>query len=455
MPEGLRLLPRSLRARLLLWSAAILVLVLSGFVLTLRHRLRSSLLEEFDAELRRHAEAVAAGLRPGADGRFELDLPGGYLHYFQESAEETGAPYYAVWSDRGRLVIGSDPEIRLERPGQPLSRTREDRREVVVEGKGGALVLVGRGTRGLQDRVQAFSRRAAGAAGLALGLALAGVWLLTTRALAPIDRISRVAAAVSASNLGQRIDRGQMEAELGRLAETLNDTFDRLQAAFEQQVRFTTDASHELRTPLSVVTNQAELALRRERPPGEYRAALQAILEAARRMRAVVEDLLTLARADAGELSQRRDPLDLTALVRDTAGLMAGEAKRLGIAIELDLATATLRGDRSRLQELVTNLLANAIRYNREGGRVTLRLRARGGAAVLDVIDTGIGIPPEEQALVFNRFHRVDKARSREAGGSGLGLAISRSIAEAHGGRILLESEPGAGTTFRVELPSG
>ena len=454
MPEGLRLLPRSLRARLLLWSASILVLVLSALVLTLRHRLRSSLLEEFDAELRSHAEAVAAGLAPRADGRFELDLPGGYLRFFQEGSEETGAPYYAVWSDSGALVVGSDPDIRLERPDRPLARTRDDRREVVVEGPGGALVLVGRSTRSLQDRVQAFSRRALGAAGLALVLVLAGGWLLTTRALAPIDRISRVAAAVSASNLGQRIDPGQMETELGRLAQTLNDTFDRLQAAFEQQVRFTTDASHELRTPLSVVTSQAELALRRERPPAEYRDALQAILEAARRMRAVVEDLLTLARADAGQLSLRQDPLDLAALARDTAGLMAGEAGRMGIAIELDLAAASLHGDRSRLQELVTNLLANAIRYNREGGRVTLRLCTRGGVALLDVIDTGIGIPPEEQALVFERFYRVDKARSREAGGSGLGLAISRSIAEAHGGRILLESEPGAGTTFRVELPA-
>jgi heavy metal sensor kinase len=303
--------------------------------------------------------------------------------------------------------------------------------------------------------VQAFSRRALGAAGLALVLALAGGWFLTTRALAPIDRISRVAAAVSASNLGQRIDRMEMETELGRLAETLNDTFDRLQAAFEQQTRFTSDASHELRTPLSVVTNQAELALRRDRQPGEYRDALQAILEAARRMRAVVEDLLTLARADAGELSLRRDRLDLAALVRDTAKLMAGEADRLGVAIELDLADAALRGDRSRLQEMAMNLLANAIRYNRKGGRVTLRVRTGGGLALLDVSDTGIGIPPEQQALVFDRFHRVDKARSREAGGSGLGLAISRWIAEAHGGRILLESEPGSGTTFRVELPAG
>ena len=455
MPEEWRLWPRSLRARLLLWSASILVLVLSVFLLTLLHRLRSSLLEELDAELRSHAEAVAVGLAPGSEGRFELDLPGGYLRYFQEPAEEAEAPYYAVWSDRGALVVRSDPDVPLERPAQPLSRTRGDRREVVVEGPGGALVLVGRGTRRLQDRVEAFSRRALGAAGLALVLALAGSWFLTTRALAPIDRISRVAAAVSASNLGQRIDRLQMETELGRLAGTLNDTFDRLQAAFEQQIRFTSDASHELRTPLSIVTNQAELALRRDRQPAEYRDALRAILEAARRMRTVVEDLLTLARADAGELSLRRDPLDLAAVVRGTAELMAGEAERRGVAIELDLADAALRGDRSRLQELVTNLLANAIRYNREGGRVTLRLRTGGGLALLDVSDTGIGIPPEEQALVFDRFHRVDKARSREAGGSGLGLAISRWIAEAHGGRILLESEPGEGTTFRVELPAG
>jgi heavy metal sensor kinase len=446
--------PRSLRARLLLWSAAILALVLGAFVLTLLHRLRSSLLEELDAELHSHAEAVAVGLVPLPDGRFELDLAGRYLSYFQDPGEETEAPYYAVWSGTGALVVQSDPDVPLERPERPLSRTRDDWREVVVEGPQGSLVLAGRGTRSLQDRLEAFSRRALGATGLALGLALAGGWFLTTRALAPIDRISRVAAAVSASNLGQRIDRSQMETELGRLAGTLNDAFDRLQAAFEQQTRFTTDASHELRTPLSVVANQAELALRRERQPEEYRDALQAVLQAARRMRSIVEDLLTLARADAGELSLRQDPLDFAALARETAELLAGEAERMGIVVELDLHEVGLRGDRSRLQEMVTNLLANAIRYNRKGGRVTLRLRSETGRAHLDVSDTGIGIPLEEQALVFNRFHRVDKARSREAGGSGLGLAISRWIAEAHGGRILLESEPGVGTTFRVELPA-
>jgi heavy metal sensor kinase len=453
VPEGLRLLPRSLRARLLVWSASILVLVLSAFVLTLRHRLRSSLLEEFDAELRSHAEAVAAGLTGTADGTYELDLPGGYLHYFQQGAGEAGAPYYVVWSGGGALLVRSDTDTRVERPERPLSRTRGDWREVVVEGPGRALVLVGRGTRGLEDRVRDFTGRALAAAGLALVLALAGSWLLATRALAPIDRISRVAAAVSASNLGQRIDREQMEAELGRLAETLNDTFDRLQAAFEQQVRFTADASHELRTPLSVVASQAELALRRERRPEEYRDALRAILQAARWMRTVVQNLLTLARADAGELLLHPEPLDLAAVVRETAALMADEAERLGIAVDLDLEPVTVRGDRSRLQEMVTNLLANAIHYNREGGRVTLRLRAGDAGAVLDVVDTGIGISPEEQAHVFERFYRVDKARSRDTGGSGLGLSISRSIAEAHGGRILLESEPGAGTTFRVELP--
>ena len=324
-----------------------------------------------------------------------------------------------------------------------------------MEGREGALVLVGRGTGSLRRRVQLADRRILAAAGIALALALAVGWFLTTRALAPIERMSRVAAAVSASNLGERIDPARLEAELGHLAETLNDTFDRLQAAFEQQTRFTSDASHELRTPLAIVTNQAELALRRDRQPAEYRDALQAILDAVRRMRTVVDDLLTLARADAGELALHREPVELASLVRDTAGLLATEAERLGIGVELDLDDVTLRGDTSRLQEMVTNLLANAIRYNREGGRVTLRLHRGAGQALLEVSDTGIGIPPEEQALVFDRFHRVDKARSREAGGSGLGLAISRRIAEAHGGRILLESAPGAGATFRVELPTG
>jgi heavy metal sensor kinase len=289
-----------------------------------------------------------------------------------------------------------------------------------------------------------------------MAIGLCGGWLLSLRATRPIRAISQTARAISASDLSRRITVDQTDSELGSLALTLNDTFDRLQVAFDRQIRFTADASHELRTPLSVIHSQAELSLSRERTAPEYKQSLETCLRAAKRMKSLVESLLVLARADAGKLVLNVEHFDLVAAAEECAAMVAQRAGERHVSVELHTSPVEINADRTKIMQLITNLLANAIQYNQEGGKVTLTIAPGVECAeevVISVADTGVGISPEDQAQVFERFFRADKARSRDLGGSGLGLAICRSITEAHHGTITFTSQLGQGTTFTVRLP--
>ena len=277
--------------------------------------------------------------------------------------------------------------------------------------------------------------------------------MLSRGAVRPIERMSATAASISATNLSRRIDVANVDSEFTNLAGTLNDMFERLQTAFERQTRFTADASHELRTPLSIIHSHAELALARPRSAEEYREAMETCLRAARRMRNLVDGLLTLARVDAGNLVLQREEIDLGGLVEEIASLLEPLAARKGVQLRVPASHALFRGDAGQLGQLVTNLLTNAIHYNRPGGEVTATVTTAEQDVELSVADTGCGIPEEDRCHIFERFYRVDKARSREQGGCGLGLAICKSIVEAHGGSITFTSEVDKGTTFLVRLP--
>lgn len=204
---------------------------------------------------------------------------------------------------------------------------------------------------------------------------------------------------------------------------------------------------------MSIIHSHAELALSRERTAEEYRQALETCLCAAKRTKSLVDALLVLARADAGKLQVKVESFDLKDAAEECLALVASRAEERHVTLETRLEAVTLAADRTRILQLLTNLLVNAIQYNREGGRVTLSIAAHGADAVVSIADTGIGIPAEDQSRLFERFFRADKARSREAGGSGLGLAICQSIVEAHGGSISFTSRQDSGTTFTVRLP--
>ncbi len=442
---------RSLRWKLFAWYALILAVLVGAFGATLYYKLRRSLHEKVDGRLRAHAQALAGALESEGGRTFDLELSSEYVRLFGGRDEDS--PYYAIWDRDGKIIDRMPARIEVPRPDRPARRERGSRREVTVAGRHGTLILVGQ--RVSEDREDLGELLAAVlvAGGGFMVLALAGGWLLAWRALRPIRRITQAAAEISASNLSRRVDASRMERELAGLAETLNGTFARLERAFDRQTRFTADASHELRTPLSIVMSEAELALRKERTAPEYRESLETVLKASQRMKAVVEGLLTLARADAKELNLRRERLDLRSLVEETAAMVGPLALERKVTVTVAADPVEVEGDRDRLREAGTNLLTNAIRYNVAGGKVDVSLQERGDRAVLAVADTGIGIPEQDRAHVFERFYRVDKARSREQGGTGLGLAITKWAVEAHGGSISFESREGVGTTFTVSLP--
>lgn len=335
---------------------------------------------------------------------------------------------------------------------QPPPRARGDVRELVRFLPRGDCVLVGHymGPELASMRRLALLLALAGAGVLLLGWA--GGWWVSTRAIRPIQDISVAATKIAAGDLSQRINTAATDNELGRLAAVLNSTFARLESAFANQARFTADASHELRTPVSVILTQTQTALSRERPAGEYREALAACQRAAQRMRQLTESLLDLARLDAGQAEIRHDSFDLSQVATDCVQLLRPLAAERGVEIACDLAPARCIGDAQRISQVATNLVSNAIQFNRDHGKVNVSARAENGSAILVVSDTGQGIPAEDMPHLFERFFRVDKSRSRVQGRTGLGLAITKAIVDAHGGTIEVASQPGAGSTFTVKL---
>ena len=285
-------------------------------------------------------------------------------------------------------------------------------------------------------------------------MAIFGGWFVAGRALAPIKRISRTARAMSEGDLNARIVVEQTDSELEQVASTLNDAFDRLRLAVEQERRFIADASHELRTPISVMRAETEWALDRDRSLPQYKEALTVGRRAALRMQDIVERLLALVRADVGAELQEPAPVAIHTLIGDVVAWLAPMAQERGVRLSLSGEPLTVNGDAEQLREALNNVIANAILYNKPGGSVTISTRESSGKASIEVVDTGIGIPAEAVPRVFDRFFRVDKARSRAMGGSGLGLSIARTIFIAHGGDITCTSEPGVGSMFVISLPA-
>lgn len=338
-------------------------------------------------------------------------------------------------------------------PGQPFPPyMRGTFREVMIMTPPGEWIVVGRNVVGELAALRLIGLQLAGVSGIILFFGLAGGWWISSRAIRPIEDISATAVKISAGDLSQRINVAEAESELGRLATVLNSTFARLEIAFAQQQQFTADAAHELRTPVSVMLTQTQTALNRERSGAEYRETLEACQRASQRMRKLVESLLELARIDAGQEAMKRLPCDLSRMVRDCVASVRPLADEQGVKIHCDLPPIECGGDSDRLAQVLVNLLANAIQYNRPNGEVRVAGKIQNGLAVLTVSDTGRGIPAKDLPHIFERFYRADASRS--AGHAGLGLAIAKAMIEAHGGTIEVSSQENAGTTFTVRLPA-
>jgi len=316
-----------------------------------------------------------------------------------------------------------------------------------------AALVIAHSTKQIDQALAGLVRTLIIAVPLALVLAAGGGIFLARRALKPVDKIAQTAREIGESDLSQRINVNTKD-ELGRLAATLNEMIGRLEKAFQRQKQFTSDVSHELRAPLAVIEAESSLALQKERPPSDYRQSLETISQETKQMSSLIDQMLILARADAGKEQWNFTQVDLGKLISNLSTDIDVLCQEMGLSFQLDhTENLVVKGDEARLRGLFMNLLDNAVKYTPSPGTISVSLRREGQMAVVAITDTGVGIPAEDIPLIFERFYRVDKSRSRAEGGSGLGLAICRHIAEAHGGKIEVESRVRVGSTFSVWLP--
>jgi heavy metal sensor kinase len=474
----------SLRTTLLAGLVLLNLAVVGGIVATVYARARREAHAALRADLRLRAETLAGLLELDPDGiEFELSpkvLPeymtpgsGAYAVIYDAdgnavpgcrspSLSGKDLPRAAPWSGGGTVFdeLAQGPDgfpcaavtrsflVRVEKGGpagwQPPPEERL-RHQIVVAAD----------SRPRDAGLAALLATLAGTAAVALCVTVLGGLIVARRVLAPVERMTAEAAALTPGDTSRRLEPETVSRELASLSTTLNSALDRLGDALDRQRRFTSDASHELRTPLAVLRGNAELLLRRDRTPHEYREGLERQRRIAVRMTEITENLLALARADGGRAEIRRSRVDLPGLTRSVCDEFADMAGEDGVALECAAdEELAVDGDPTYLAGLVQNLVSNALKFTPRGGSVRVAVARENGHAVLDVADTGPGIPEQDRARVFQRFFRVNEGRDRHEG-AGLGLAIVEWIVREHAGRIDVLDREGGGTLFRVRLPLG
>ena len=449
---------QSIRWRLQLWHGVLLVLVLSGFGITAWQFVNARQIRRIDEELRQRLPVLVKSQHPvwGDRERRELTVSQRDAALFDQPGD--GGFYYVVWLRHGRPVNASataPQNVPEPQPDDPPTRLRGTLRETFLFPGPGDCVLVGRSIASdlTGMRQLAWLLTGVGAAVLLLGLA-GGAWLVT-RALRPIGDISSAAEKIATGDLTQRISTHDSESELGQLVGVLNSTFARLDAAFARQARFTADAAHELRTPVTVMLTHTQNGLASECANDEHREAFGACQRAAQRMRRLTESLLALARLESGDSAAVHAACDLDRIAREAVDLLRPLANDHGVSVETEFGPVRCHGHAEQLGQVVTNLVSNAVSYNRPGGSVRVKVSCDDDNAVLTVIDTGLGVSQLDLPHIFERFYRSDMVRTGAAGRMGLGLAITKAIVEAHRGTITVETVMDQGSTFTVRLPTG
>ena len=451
----------SIRVRLTAWYTAVLFLVLVVYATATFIAVRHEFLEQLDEQLHDDFEAAEGVLTPTADGRIAWS---GDRHHDPDNDEYRGAD---VWSATGEPIYRSNASAML--PVVPVaSATSASRYESVVANGQRWRTLTGTslvGGRAVVLRVSRSEERLRQQLaevltvlvfGLPLVVALAGIggYVLARRALTPIDHLAADARRITAERLHQRLSVPNQHDEIGRLASVINDTFARLESSFDQLRRFTADASHELRTPLSVIRGMGEVGLGETRTPAQYKEVIGGMLEEVDRVSTLVDTLLRLSYGDAGTVRLSRESIDLGQLVRDVVSSLGILAEERHQRLDINASDGVrVTADRLVLREAMTNVIDNAIKYSPRGSKIEVRVEATRNEAVVTVLDQGPGIPAEYRERIFDRFFRLDEARSRDSGGTGLGLAIAKWAVEANGGHIRVDNGAQSGSVFRIILP--
>ena len=431
-----------IRTRLTVAYGGLLFLALavsgSAVVALLRYRL----CQRLDESLDRRLQGVEAFLRRETTARTADTSPVELEEYASTQPE---GRLIEVRDGAGRLLLGSEPV-----PSPSHSRTRE-------------FTLYGRvfrtrasgSLRPIEESVQEISYLFLGSSPILLVLiGITGYWI-SSRSLRPVDEMTRAARTIGASNLGERLSVPPAKDELRRLAEAWNEMLGRLDDSFSRMQRFTADAAHEFRTPLTGLRTTAELALRRQRDPEEYREALSQVVAISERMSHLSEGLLALSRGEDSPAIRTPGRVDIAGLVRGVVAEMGAVLGRKNLDVQLSFPERPMYSDvdADGIRRLTAALLDNAGKYTPAGGKITISLDEKPAGIELEVSDTGCGIPEESLTRIFDRFYRIDPSRDRETGGYGLGLAIAQQIARAHQGRIEVSSKVGEGAAFRFRLP--
>ena len=462
----------SVRFRLALWNVAVIAFAIIGMGALVHELVRQNLMDGLKNELRGRAKPLVLMARyPPPFPINDTQLTKQFKGLRRPPMNLAGEMQPRIFDDRDFSLFPGDKRPPIDPSGLQLAREsgaetftvmrrREEPPLMVYSVSAFRIATGARSVVQVSESLERVGREMALLTGalltqipIALAIATLGALFLTDRALRPIRAVTEAAAEIEATDFSRRLPVTGKD-EFARLAETLNGMLGRLESAFERQRRFVADASHELKSPLTIIKANSSLSLTDPTLPENARIALQEIDAAADRTHRVVQDLLLLARSDAGDLTPRRELFSIRPICEDVTRQM----RRLypgGAMIEIDAPeNLALYADPEQIRRLLANLLANAVRHTPAEGNITLSAQMPGDAVLLSVRDTGDGIAPEHLARLGERFYRPDAARARATGGTGLGLSICRAIAEAHGGTLHISSEPGCGTEAVVRYPS-
>lgn len=487
-----RLWPLSVRTQLAAWYAAIFTILMLLFGTAYYLHLRSMLFDNLDATLLLRTQQVSSTI---------IVLPNGNLAINDSSGTLAGVVEVDKSGQSGRHTNSDDKNPALDVDFDALIRVLDSHQKVkfstaafstltvpaqsiqeALHGSGCTVTVATTRGEEVRLRIQPLIINHATVGVLLVGASLAslentlhgviidflmvapfvlifgalGSYWLASRAFRPIIRLTGIARKIQSGNLHSRVPVPYTNDEVQHLALTFNEMLDHLEAMFKQQRRFIADASHELRTPVAAIRSMTDVALDQQLAVNEYVSVLHDVNTQAEHLSKLIADLLTLARADEGHIRFEREPLRLDLLANDVVTTLESLATEKGITLSVEAnEPLQVMGDEARMMQVIMNLLDNALKYTGPGGTVTVRVQSTQEQQIrLIVQDTGIGIAQEHIAHIFERFYRVDSARSRSAGGTGLGLAIVKWIVTMHQGTIAVTSQVGKGTMFSIVLPA-
>ncbi|MBI4950238.1 MAG: HAMP domain-containing protein [Deltaproteobacteria bacterium] len=458
----------SIKLRIVVWFLVVFSIFFAGIEFFLYYKLGEVTIHLADEHLQAEVDTLANLMAiEEAQGQLESELQELAAAVTGVYAEKLSGHYYQLVSEDGNILVRS-PSLALAEETLPVYTGSEegDFRTIIGPGNEHMRLIsrsfqfsVGRLTfqaadslEDTQELLSSFRNVVLAIFPVVFVICGIGVFLMTGWALKPIRAFTRKIGQITEKNLAERVEERGVAIELKPLAASFNTMLGRLEESFSRQKQFLSDASHELRTPTSIIKSFCDVTLGRERGPGDYKEAIRKIGDTVNRMCDIINRILVISRLDNKTIQFKPVRVDLMDLMKDVLKLIEHSAASKGIGIKLEGTNVFVSGDREGLTEVFTNIVENALKYNRPQGRVEISVNESNGGALISVFDTGIGIPEGEQEKIFDRFYRVDASRGVTVG-SGLGLSIVKTIVEAHGGRIEVKSQFGSGTTFNVYLP--